>query len=252
MGFIASASVLVAGFVWGMRLINAPAPFDDGSAALLGISLVVGAAVATLGLVLARGRWARRLALGLLAVQVGLAAVMELSGWGIVALVATAVSIVLVAGPWLDGFLRRLPPAEPIPPAAMALGLGLVVVPGILAATSPGGVEVVHWAAAFTALATAWAFARALRIGLWSARVVVPVLLVAAGVASTLVGGLAAVAMAVSIAALAWSAPVNRAVTPLLARADGVAVPPQLVSSELLARAGYDDRGRPSRPSGSQ
>jgi hypothetical protein len=248
MGFVVSVSVLIAGFVWGMRLITAPAPFDGGSGALLGISLVIGAAVATLGLVLARGRWARRLALGLLAVQVGLAVVMDLAGWGIVALGATAASIVLVAGPWLDGFLRRLPPAEPIPPAAMTLGLGLIVVPGILAATSPGGVEEVHWAAALISLATAWAFARALRVGLWSARTIVPVLLVAAGVASTLVGALASMAMAVGVAALAWSPSVNRAVTPLLARADGVAVPPQLVSPELLARAGYDDRGRPSRP----
>jgi len=248
MGFIASASVLVAGFVWGLRLINAAAPFDGGSGALLGVSLVVAAAVATLGLVVARGRWARRMALGLLAVQAGLAVAMDLAGWGILALAATAASIVLVAGPWLDRFLRRLPPAEPIPPAAMALGLGLVVVPGILAVTSPGGVEEVHWAAALFSLVTAWAFARALRVGLWSARVVVPLLLIAAAAASTLVGALVAVAMAVSAAALAWSAPVNRAVTPLLARADGVAVPPQLVPPELLARAGYDDRGRPARP----
>lgn len=245
MGFVASVSVLLAGFVWGLRLMNASAPMAGDSGALLGLSLVIAAAVATLGLVLARGRWARRLALGLLAFQVGLSIVMDLDGWGIGSLGVTAVSIVLVAGPWLDGFLRRLPPAEPIPPAAMTLGLGLVLVPGLLAAASPGGVDGAHWAAALLSLITAWAFARALRLGLWSARLVVPLLLVAAGLVSTLAGTLMAFALAIAGCALAWAPSVNRAVTPLLARAEGVAVPPELVSPELLARAGYDDRGRP-------
>jgi hypothetical protein len=244
MGFVASAFVLLAGFVWGMRLIIAPAPFGRDSGALLGLSVVVAAAVATLGLVLARGRWARRLAFGLLALQIILLAVMDFDGWGIVALAATATSIVLVAGPWLDGFLRRLPPAEPIPPAAMALGLGLVFAPGLLAVSSPGGVEVMHWVAGLGSLLTAWAFARALRAGLWSARIVVPLLLLAAAPASTRAGAVVAVAMAIIGGALAWSAPVNRAVTPLLTRAEGVAVPPQLVPPELLARAGYDQQGR--------
>ena len=248
MGFIVSASVLLAGFVWGLRLMNSAAPLAGGSGALLGLSLVIGAAVATLGLVLARGRWARRLALGLLAFQIGLAVVMDLDGWGIGALAATAVSIVLVVGPWLDGFLRRLPPAEPIPPAAMILGLGLVFVPGLLAVSSPGGVEEMHWVAALVSLATAWAFARALRVGLWSARLLVPLLLIAAGLVSSLAGMLVAFALALAGGALAWSPSVNRAVTPLLARADGVAVPPELVSPELLAKAGYDERGRPVPP----
>ncbi len=215
---------------------------------MLGLSVVMASAVAALGLVLARGRWGRRLAAGLLAAQVALAVVMDLEGWGIIALAATAVSMLLVAGPWLDRFLRRLPPAEPIPSPAMVLGLGLVLVPGILAVSSPGGVEEIHWVVALVSLATAWAFARALRIGLWSARLIVPALLVAAGFASTVVGTVVALAMALLVAGLAWSPPVDRSVTPLLARAPGVAIPPQLVSPDLLAEAGYDDRGRPLPP----
>lgn len=245
MGFIASASLLFAGLVWSLRLINASAPFADGSGALLAVSLVIGSGVASLGLILARGRWARRLALGLLAAQITLAVVMELDGWGIISLAATSVALVLIAGPWLDRFLRQLPPAEPLPMAAMTLAIGLILVPGLLAVSSPGGVEVMHWVAALAALATAWVFARALRAGLWSARVLVPVFLIGAGLASTLPGALVALAMAGAGAALAWLPSVNRAVTPLLPKADGVAVPPQLVPPDLLARAGYDDRGRP-------
>ncbi len=245
MGFIAASSVLLAGSLWGLRLIAASEPFADGSGALLAVSMVITSAVASLGLVLARGRWARRLALAILATQVGLAMVMDLDAWGAITLAVTALSIGLVAGPWLDDFLRRLPPAEPLPAGAMALALGLVVGPGLLALSSPGGVEVMHWAAGLASLVTAWAFTRALRLGLWSARVAVPVLLVGAALVSTLPGMLVALAMAVTSAALAWSSPVNLAVTPLLTRAQGVAVPPELVPPDLLAGAGYDERGRP-------
>ncbi|MDH3538780.1 MAG: hypothetical protein OEP52_02195 [Acidimicrobiia bacterium] len=245
MGFIVSASVMLAGVAWGLRLINAPAPFADGSAALLAVGLVLVSAVSSVGMVLARGVWARRVGAGLLATQVALALVMDLDAWGVFTLAATLLAIGLVAGPWLDHFLRRLPPSEPIPSAAMALGLGLVATPGLLAVSSPGGIEMVHWTAALVALATAWAFTRALRIGLWSARVVVPLVLVAAAVASSLPGLLVGLALAAICLALAWSSPVNRAVTPLLAPAAGVAVPPELVPPDLLAKAGYDDRGRP-------
>jgi hypothetical protein len=245
MGFVVSASVMLAGALWGLRLINAPAPFADSSGALLAVGLILVSAVSSLGMVLARGAWARRLSGALLAGQVALALVMDLDGWGFVALAGTVLAIGLVAGPWLDGFLRRLPPSEPIPPAAMALGLGLVAVPGVVAVSSPGGIEVAHWVAAVVSLATAWGFARAFRVGLWSARLMVPAALVGAAVASSLPGLLVGLALAVACLALAWSPPVNRAVTPLLASAAGVAVPPELVPPDLLAKAGYDDRGRP-------
>ncbi|NNC92013.1 MAG: hypothetical protein HKN80_05940, partial [Acidimicrobiia bacterium] len=102
-----------------------------------------------------------------------------------------------------------------------------------------------HWVAGVVALATGWAFARALRVGLWSARVLVPTALIGAAVASSIPGLLVGLALAMTCIALAWSNPVNRAVTPLLATAPGVAIPPELVPPDLLARAGYDDRGRP-------
>jgi hypothetical protein len=236
---------MLAGVLWGLRLIAAPAPFADSPGALLAVGIVLLSAVSSLGMVLSRGVWARWLGGALLATQVTLALAMDLDVWGVIALAGTLLSVGLIAGPWLDGFLRRLPPSEPIPSAAMALGLGLVAVPSLLAVSSPGGIEVAHWVAAVVALATAWAFARALRVGLWSARVVVPIGLVAAALASSLPGLLLGLALAVSCAALAWSSPVNRAVTPLLPTAGGVAVPPELVPPDLLARAGYDDRGRP-------
>jgi hypothetical protein len=212
------------------------------------VALVVGSTVAGVGLVVSRGLWARRVAFGMLGAQLALSAVMDMDAWGWVALIFTVVSLVLVAGPWLDRFLRQLPPADPPPPTAVVLAIGLLVVSGVIAVSSPGGVEIIHWIAAGCALITAWAFGRALGSGLWSARVAVPLLLIAAGLASPLPGLMVLVATAVAVAGLAWWPATELAVNPIVPQADGVAVPPQLVPPEILARAGFDDRGRPVNP----
>jgi len=244
MGYIASASVTAAGLVWGIRLIVAPGLFSDGAGAMLAMALVVGSTVAGVGLVASRGRWARRAALGILGAQVVLSAVMDLTAWGWVALTFTAASLVLVTGPWLDRFLRQLPPADPPPASAVVLAFGLLLVPGVIAVSSPGEVDVLHWVAAGWAMVTGWAFGRALNAGLWSARVVVPVLLVAAAIASPFPGSLVLVGTAAAAAGLAWWPATELAVNPIVPQADGVAVPPQLVPPEILSRAGFDDRGR--------
>lgn len=248
MGFLAAGFVLATGAVWGGRLIIDPAPISDGSAALIAISVVVGAATAALGLVLSRGRWARRVSIGVLAVQLGLTVLLDPAPIGWAALAVTGVALILVAGPWLDGFLRLLPPADPPPLPAVVLALAFVALPGLLGIAAPGGVGAGHWLAALVALATGWAFSRALSVGLWSARLAVPALLVVAALDSPPGGAVVLVAGAVGMAALAWSAPVRRAIHPLVPRADGVAVPPQLVPSDLLEQAGYDERGRPLPP----
>ena len=245
MGFIASGSVVVAGAIWGLRLILSPGRFADGSGALVAVSIVLISAVAGLGLVLSRGRWARHLAFGILGAQAALAAFLDLSPFGWIGLAATGIAVVLVAGPWLDGFLRRLPPSDPPPLPAVILALLLLGVAGALGLAAPSGPPAIHWLAAAVSLATAWAFARAIPVGLWSARLVVPVLLIAAATQSPPAGLGLVLVIAVLVAGLAWSPQSARAVNPLVPRADGVAVPPELVPADLLAQAGYDDRGRP-------
>jgi hypothetical protein len=247
MGFIASASVVAAGLVWGLRLILAPGLFADGAGALLAVAIVAASTVAGVGLVASRGLWARRFSLGLLGAQLVLSAVMELDAWGWAALAVTMTSLVLVAGPWLDRFLRRLPPADPPPPTAVILALGLLLVPGVVAVSSPGGLDGVHWVAAGWGMLTAWAFGRAIGAGLWSARLAVPLLLLLAGLASPLPGLVVLVGAAIGVAGLAWWPATELAINPIVPRADGVAVPPQLVPPDVLSRAGFDEQGRPIR-----
>ena len=248
MGFGAAGLLLLAGALWGLRLIFDPEPLADGAGALVAITMIVAAAVAALGLVLSRGRWARRFGLAVVAAQLALGVALEATVFGWVALAATAGALVLLGGPWLDSFLRQLPPADPPPAAAVALALGLVAVPGFLGLSAPGGVAWTHWAAALGALLTGWAFSRALPVGLWSGRLLVPVLVLGAGLQSPPAGLVGLALLALAIGALAWSPAATRAVHPLVPRAEGVAIPPQLVPSDLLARAGYDERGRPLPP----
>lgn len=247
MGFIVAASVLLAGIAGSVRLLAAPDRFADGSAALIAISLMLASAVVAVGLVLVRGRWARRLGLGLIVGQLVLALVLELNPAGWVALTASAVSLALLLGPWLDGFLRQLPVAEPLPPASMLLAIGLVFVPAGLGLSVPAGPRASHWVAAGMALVVAWGYSRALAAGLWGARLAVPAALATAAFQSPPAGAALLVALGAGTLALAWSPGGTQAVRPLIPAARGITVPPELVPPGLLAEAGYDDRGRPRK-----
>ncbi|NNF11245.1 MAG: hypothetical protein HKN74_13275 [Acidimicrobiia bacterium] len=250
MGFIVAASVLVAGIATSVRLLVSPDALADGSAALVAISVMVASAVSVVGLVMVRARWARRLGLGLMAGQLALALTLEFSIAGWVALGATATCLMLLLGPWLDGFLRRLPAADPLPPASMMLAIALVFVPAGAGVSAPAGPRAMHWVAAGAALLVAWGYARAVSAGLWGARLAVPAALVAAAVQSPPGGAVVLVVLGGALAVLAWLPGSAQAVRPLIPSAPGVAVPPELVPPELLAKAGYDERGRPRKKPG--
>lgn len=244
-GFVAAGALLASGVIWVIRLLVAPGYFADSSGALLGLAILVAASVAALGIVLSRGKWARRLGFVVLAGQVALLVTMDLDGWGWACLVVTAAALVLTAGPWLDGFLRKLPPADGPSLPAILLALGFVLTPAAVALSAPAGLSAWHWLAAVSITVIGWSYSRAHLAGLWAARLGAPVFLVVAALASP-PGGLALlVGVAAVLGALAWAGGTARAVMPIEPRPGrGVAVPPQLVPADVLARAGYDERGR--------
>ncbi len=244
MGFLSAGSLVGSGAVWAGRLIFAPGLFAASSGALLGLDLLVVSIAAAGGMVVSRGRWARNLGWLVVAAELGLAATMDLDAWGWASLAATLVTVILLAGPWLTGFLRQLPSADAPPVVAIALALGLLMAPGVMAAAVPAGLEPIHWIAAGLAAICAWSYSRAHLLGLWAARILVPALLLAsaafaapAGRGLLIVGGL-------TVLGLAWSKPAWQAVRQLVPTVPGVAVPPELVPNEVLAAAGYDERGR--------
>lgn len=244
MGFVIAGTILATGSLWASRLILAPGLFADSSGAVLGLDLLAVSAVAAVGMILSRGRWSRNLGWFLVAAELGLLTVMAFDGWAWVALAATGTTLVLLSGPWPKRFLRQLPPAAAPAVIVVYLAIGLLLVPGLVAVANPAGMGAVHWVAAGVGVASGWAFSRALVVGLWAVRVVVPGVLIAAAVASPLFGGLALAVASVAILLLAWSRAAGLAVHALVSATTGVAVPPELVPAELLAAAGYDERGR--------
>ncbi|MDP8959234.1 MAG: hypothetical protein M3N51_08560 [Actinomycetota bacterium] len=233
--FLAAASILVASVLWAIKLSFSQGTVAPDAAALLGADLVVLTVVAATGLLLVHGRWAKRLAQLLLAAQALLAVFVSLDPWWWAALAATAGGMVAIGGPWLDGWVRRLPGAAGPPPLAVALALGLLALPALVALSSPGGLGVVHWLLATAAVLVAWAYGRAMRPGIWTARFL-PLIALPAALASPLPGALLLLVATVVLAWLAWTEAARLAVTPLVTvRSRPIILPHELVPPEVRA-----------------
>jgi hypothetical protein len=203
--------------------------------------------IAVSGVLLARGRWSRRLA------------IVVAGGWFTLALagqiqvidaatltVSTGVAVIAV-GPWLNRWLRRLPSATAPPPAAALLLILLVATPAIGGAAYWNTTSLTAmWALSAWSLLVAFGLARALSPALWAVRTLhVPVAATVAVVLGTPVG-IVLVAAAAIESSLAWRKDVHLAVSPIIPeRAPAVPIPPELVNPAIMEAAGLDDRGLP-------
>ncbi|MDR9452130.1 MAG: hypothetical protein RI637_13050 [Acidimicrobiia bacterium] len=248
---VIAATVVLASLAWALVLAFGSGPFTGSSAALLAGDLLVVGTVIAVGIVLSRGRWTRRAALVSLGGQAAIGVVFEVDGWWIAAVMLNALAIGSVSGPWLAGWLRRLPRADGPPPRAVILSLGLIALPALVAVTAPEGVPAGGWVLSAFSLIAAWTYSQAWLPALWAARVGLPVfgIVAVAGLPST---GILALGLAVvTLTALAWSPEVLRAtMTPAPAPIDLIPIPPELTPPEILEAAGLDDRGRPRRQGG--
>ena len=243
---VIAATVVLASLAWALVLAFGSGPFASSPAALLAADLLILGTVIAVGVVLSRGRWTRRAALVLLGGQALLGVVFEVDGWWIAAVGLSAIAIGALAGPWLAGWLRKLPRADGPPPRAVSLNLGLIALPALVAATSPEGIPVGGWILSGFGVVAAWAYSQAWLPALWVIRVALPVLGVVTVAGLSWAGVLALGLIAVMLTALAWSPDVLRATmvaTP--ARVDLVPIPPELAPPEILEAARLDDRGRP-------
>jgi hypothetical protein len=228
-----------------------PAPLSAASGALLAAAGLVITVVAAAGVLLAKGRWSRRLGTVLAALWLGVGIALDATAATIVVLAASAGALFAFAGPWLSqGWLRHLPSAQGPPPAAVVADLAVLSIPVLVALARPGGPGPLAWALAGTAVVLAWGLSRASRPALWAIRLVLPALGVAAGLAAGAPGGIVLGAGAVLAAAPAWHPDVGRTLRPALTRrAGGVPIPPELAPTAVLEAAGIDDRGRPKEES---
>jgi hypothetical protein len=223
-----AALVFLSAAVWSLHLAVAPDPFAPSSAAVIAIGLVILALISLTGLLLVRARWAKYLATALVASTAILAIVLEPGPWYVAGLVLSALTIAGLAGPWLDGWVRRFPSADgPGPRAVLLVLLTLGLVPAVGIA-SPAGLEVPHGVLGGAGVLFAWAYTRTQVWSLWAMRLALPVLAVGAVLVSPWGGRVLLIALVGAVVALAWSNEAARAVQPLLDRLPGprVASPP--------------------------
>jgi len=219
--FVIAGLVVASSLAWTVHLAGAPHPFSIGSGLVLALGMVMFAVIDAAGLLLSRGRWARRLAL-LLAAGGGL--VFVASDWRVssgIALGLTAASAVGTRGPWLDGWIRRRPSAEGPGPRPMGVVFGSLGLLPLAGAVTPGTLEVWHGVLGATGVLLAWGYARAHTWGLWAIRLGLPAVAVPAMVTGPWAGAVAMGAAVGVVVALAWTRHARLAVQPLLDRLPG-------------------------------
>jgi hypothetical protein len=245
--FLIAAAVVAAALARAAGLLLDPDPFSAGSAAVIAAWFAVFGLITVTGFLVARARWARVAGLVLVAASLALGLVVPLGPLGWIALVAAGIALAGLAGPWpTRRWLRLLPSAQGPPPSAVALVLGLLGLPAIVALARPDGLGAADWIVVAAAPLLSWAVSRALAAGLWLVRLALPAAAAVAGIAAGLPGGPIVAAAGIALSALAWTPSVARSVSPLIPeRVPAVPVPPELVSPDVLRAAGYDERGRP-------
>lgn len=234
------AALVVAALAWASSLVFGDGPLSPSSAALLGGDLLILATVVAVGTVLAGGAWTGRAAAGLTVAMASLAFCQPIDGRWVAAVLATFFSAVGIVG---NRRRSRNPGAE-LPVRAIVLVLGLLALPGVVAACAPGGIAPSGWLLAAFAAVSAWGYGRASVPFVWALRLLLPLLGGAAASASGWRGGIV-LAAAAALTGLAWTREaMAAAVGPAIRRTAPVPIPPELTPQEVLHAAGYDERGR--------
>lgn len=248
--FAVAALFTASAAAWSTRLLLDPEPFAAAPAALLAADLALLAAVAVTGMLVAKGRWARGLAVAESLAWLGVGAVMPLDLWGVAAIVAAGASLAAAAGPWLTrGWLRHRPSADGPPVSAVAVMLGLLAVPAVVAVAGWNGLGPLDWALSGMAVVAGWGLGRGSVVALWTLRLGLAPLALAAGIDSGLPGGPAPALAGLALAAASWRRDIGLAVSPIAAPpAARVPIPPELTPRDVLEAAGLDERGRPREP----
>ncbi len=243
--FTGAGAALAAGGMWAVNLM-----LQSGAGhQVLAFSLLAVSVVGSLGMVLSRGLWSRRLTQIAMITLVALPLAVR-SGWWIPASTMAAIAFAIVSSPWGQKGLRKLPPAAPIPDQAVVLSLGLLGLPGVAAIgqLEGGGTGLTLWAIVVFSLAAL--YGRAQAIGLWSIRILLPAITIPLVIGSPIFAAVLIILATTALVALAWHPQALAAITESTPRrVTPLPVPPELIPEEFLNAAGYDSSGRPLKPS---
>lgn len=240
----AAAALLAATLAWGGMVVAGRGPWATDSAAVMVAGLLVLAAIAIVGMLVAASRWGRVLALVIAAAGPAMAVALPFDGLWIVGLAVSAAAIYGLAGNATLGVIRTLPAADGPTPRVVAFTLALTGIPTLVAAISPGGLDAGEWIMIVTGAVTAGLYAKAAPAALWAVRLVFPLSVIAAALATGIPRGLIWVGIGVGVAAFGWTKEARLAVRPLVERGRAVPMFPEMVPPDILGAAGLDERGR--------
>jgi hypothetical protein len=238
------SSLLLVTSVAAWLFLASTAGLETSAFLLLFLSSGILVLTAVAGLLLGQSRWAQRLALGLVGIQILPVFLLPPTlGWWAAAAVAVVTAFAL-SGPATTVRVGLLPTAPPA--SAAVLMLALVSMPLTLALvsleTSP---PALGWLVAGASLLLAWAFGKVSLVALWLSRTVQPIAVAGLALYGPWPAAWLLVAGAVAIAWFAWQGETHIATVPLIPeRHHPKPVFPELTPPEVLDSAGLDSRGR--------
>lgn len=240
--YLACTALLAATAAWTTALLLVPGDLNDTSVTLIGLSWWTLGAAAVVGMLVVRGRWARRLGIGVVATHGVVALLVPTSAWWISAVALSGLAAIGLAGPFIDPEIRQRPGAAPIPTRALLIPLILSSTPLAIGVAGTGG-----WApltGGVGALVVAAWFLRAMPGALLVVRLGWPLMALGLGVIAGGWGGSVLALLGMAVAVAAWHRTVATALHPLTKRGSVVPIPPELTPGVVLDAADIDDRGR--------
>ncbi|MGD2103324.1 MAG: hypothetical protein PVG83_13925 [Acidimicrobiia bacterium] len=241
---LSASTPLVAAIVWTVALMVDSSPYDTAAATLIAAGLLTTSSVATVGMIVTGGRWARLLALGAVLATTVVAVLRPVDVLWMLGIGATAISLFALFSPGLTRTIRRLPSASGPPPRAIAGPLLALYAPVLLGLA---GSEADEWALLVVGLSApvaAFMYTRVLPGGLMAVRIIWPAAALAlAPLLGPLCGSVTA-ALAVGVAVASWHPLAKASYHPPQEKGTALPIPPELAPSDVLDAAEIDDRGR--------
>lgn len=241
---VLTAAPLMAAVAWTVALIVASPTHAPASVLLIGLGLLLMGVVAVVGMVVAGGRWARRLGFIVVGATVVVALVRPLDVAWFVALGFTSLAVGALFAPSVTERVRKLPAAAGPPDRAVLAPLILLATPFLIGIVSTSA----SWpelTVGLTGPLVGFAYARVVPGGLLAMRVLWPVLAVGLAFVMGWPAGVVSGSLGVVVATLSWHPSVKTAFHPPREVGSTFPIPPELAPTDVLDAAQIDDQGRP-------
>jgi len=239
------ATSLLAALVWTAAIIVDNDPFQPAASLLIGVGLVAMATVATVGMIVVAGRWARLLGFGAIGVTVVLALVRAVDIIWVLGIAATALSSAALLSPAVDSSIRKLASASGPPPRAIIPPLLLLATPALLGLVGDDSTVWALLVVGLSAPCVALLYSRVFPGGLIGIRLLWPVLTLTLSPVLGFPTGLVAALLAIAVGVTAWGSSVKASYHPPREVGTTFPVPPELAPAEVLDAAEIDDTGKP-------